>query len=194
MALRLITAPATQPITLAAAKLHLKIDDAAEDTWLQAAIESASLAAEHETGRRWITQTWEAIYDAFPAGAIELGLSPVQEVVSVKYLSQAGTEQTLATEAYVLDADHALGVGYVLPASSGAWPATAASANAVRVRFTVGYGADATAVPAQARQWMLMHIGTACRMRESMAAGFTVTELPNRYHDALLDGLRVYRL
>jgi hypothetical protein len=85
-------------------------------------------------------------------------------------------------------------VGYVLPASSGAWPATAASANAVRVRFTVGYGADAAAVPAQARQWMLMHLGTAYRMRESMAAGFTVTELPNRYHDALLDGLRVYRL
>jgi uncharacterized phiE125 gp8 family phage protein len=193
MALRLITSPATQPITLAAAKLHLRIDDAAEDTWLQAAIESASLAAEHETGRRWITQTWEAIYDAFPTAAVELGLSPAQSVVSVKYLDQAGQEQTLPQEAYVLDADHALGVGFVLPAAGYTWPATAGSANAVRVRFTVGYGNDSTVVPFAAQQWMLMHIGTAYKLKESVVTGMPVAEIPNRYHDALLDSFRVYR-
>lgn len=194
MALKLITAPSALPVALADARLHLRLDDMLQDAWVQSAIQSACEASEHQTGRRWITQTWEAIYDAFPAAAVELGLSPAQSVVSVKYLDQTGQEQTLSPDAYVLDADHALGVGFLLPAAGYAWPATAGSANAVRVRFTVGYGADATAVPAQARQWMLMHIGTAYRMRESMAAGFTVAELPNRYHDALLDGVRVYRL
>lgn len=193
MALKLITAAAALPVSLADAKNHLKIDGNTEDAWVQGAIRAACEASEHETGRRWITQTWEVIYDAFPDSAIELGLSPAQSVVSVKYLDQAGQEQTVAPEAYVLDADHALGVGFVLPAAGYGWPATADSANAVRVRFTVGYGADATTVPFAAQQWMLMHIGTAYKLRESVVTGVSVAEVPNRYHDALLDSLRVYR-
>lgn len=193
MALKLITAPAALPVSLVDAKHHLKIDDSLQDAWVQGAIRSACETSEHETGRRWIIQTWEAVYDAFPAGAVELGLSPAQAVLSVKYLDPAGQEQTLPPDAYVLDADHALGIGFVLPAAGYAWPATADSANAVRVRFTVGYGADSAAVPFAAQQWMLMHIGTAYKLRESVVTGVSVAEVPNRYHDALLDSLRVYR-
>ena len=193
MALKLITAPAALPVSLADAKHHLKIDDNLQDSWVQGAIRAACETSEHETGRRWIIQTWEAIHDAFPAGAVELGLSPAQSVVSVKYLDPAGQEQTLPTQAYVLDADHALGVGCVRLAAGYSWPVTADVANAVRVRFTVGYGADSTAVPFAAQQWMLMHIGAAHKLRESVVTGVSVAEVPNRYHDALLDSLRVYR-
>lgn len=193
MALKLITPPSALPVAVADVKLHLKIDDNLQDSWVQGAIRAACEASEHETGRRWINQTWEAIYDAFPTAAVELGLSPAQSVASVKYLDQAGQEQTLPQEAYVLDADHALGVGFVLPAAGCTWPATAGSANAVRVRFTVGYGDDSTVVPFAAQQWMLMHIGTAYKLKESVVPGMWVAEIPNRYHDALLDSLRVYR-
>lgn len=193
MALKLITPPVSLAVTLDAAKLHLRMSGTDEDAWLTVAIKAATAAAEQHTGRRFLTQTWEAVYDAFPDVGVELGLAPVQAVLSVKYLNTSGTEQTLDPSAYVLDADQSLGIGYVLPAANAAWPATADSVNAVRVRFTVGYGADASAVPEEARQWMLMHVGTAYRMRESIAAGVPVAELPNRYHDALLDSLRVWR-
>lgn len=190
MTLKLITAPAALAVTLADAKLHLRVDGAAEDAWITAAIKAATLAAEHETGRRLITQTWEAVYDAFPAGGVRLGQVPVASIVSLKYIDGAGTEQTLSPSLYVLDADQE--PGYVLPAAGAAWPATYATVNAVRVRFACGYGADASAVPENARLWILMHVGTAYRQRESMAMGVSVTELTNRYHDALLDPLRVY--
>lgn len=194
MSLKLITAPAALAVDLATAKAHCRVTGSAEDAWFTAAIKAATLAAEHETGRRFITQTWEAVYDAFPSNAIALGLAPVQSVVSVKYLDATGTEQTLSPSLYVLDADQDMGSGYVLPAAGTAWPATASSVNTVRVRFTVGYGAAAADVPSDAALWMLMRIGTAYKHRESVATGVSVADLPNRFHDALLDSLRTYRL
>jgi uncharacterized phiE125 gp8 family phage protein len=192
MNLKLITAPATLAVPLADAKAHCRVDASDEDAWITAAIKAATLAAEHHTGRRFITQTWEAVYDGFGSGSVELGAMPVQSIVSVKYLDAAGAEQTLSGGAYVLDADTV--PGYVRPAAGATWPATYAAANAVRVRFLCGYGAAATDVPENARLWILMHVSTAYRHRESMAAGFSVTELVNRYHDALLDPLRLWRL
>lgn len=109
MALKLITAPAALAVSLADVKTQLRIDGTDHDATLTAYIEAATQVAEHETGRRFITQTWEAVYDAFPCAAIELGLAPVQSVVSVKYLDTAGIEQTVSVVDYVLDADQSLG-------------------------------------------------------------------------------------
>jgi hypothetical protein len=66
--------------------------------------------------------------------------------------------------------------------------------NAVRVRFLCGYGDTAAAVPENARLWILMQVGAAYKHRESVATGVSVAELPNRFHDALLDPLRVWSM
>lgn len=191
MSLKLITGPTAHPVTLAEAKLHLRIDGSSDDAWIDLAIAAATRAAEHETGRCFITQTWEAVFDVFPDDAIELGLPPVQSIVSVKYIDAQGLLTTLDPAAYVLDSDQL--PGYALPAVGTSWPAVANAANAVRVRFVAGYGDAGTAVPASVRHWILMHIGTAYKHRESVATGVSVAELVNRYHEALLDPLRVYR-
>lgn len=185
MALKLITAPAALAVSLADVKSQLRIDGAAHDATLTAYIDAATRVAEHETGRRFITQTWEAVFDAFPCGAaVELGLPPVQSIVSVKYLDAAGTEQTLSGAAYVLDADQL--PGYVLPAADADWPSTADSVNAVRVRFLVGYGADATAVPANARVWITLAVA-------QLFGGCGADALDAMRSNPLLDDLRVYR-
>ena len=66
MALIRITAPATEPIDLATAKLHCRVDGTDEDTLIAALIVAAREQAEHETGRALVTQTWEQVHDAFP--------------------------------------------------------------------------------------------------------------------------------
>ncbi len=82
--------------------------------------------------------------------------------------------------------------GWAVPAIETDWPDTQADAiNAVRVRFTAGYGA-AAAVPANIKQWMLLQIAAAYRNREAFAAGITVADLPNRWVDGLLDSERTF--
>lgn len=186
MALKLITAPAALAVSLADVKTQLRIDGTDHDATLTAYIEAATQVAEHETGRRFITQTWEAVYDAFPCAAIELGLAPVQSVVSVKYLDTAGIEQTVSVVDYVLDADQSLGVGFVLPGAETEWPAAADSVNAVRVRFVVGYGSSSTAVPANVRVWITLAVS-------QMFNGCGADALDAMRSNPLLDAVRVYR-
>ena len=190
MPLKLITAPAVEPISLAEAKAHLRVDAASEDTLIGLLIGSARQAAEHELGRSLITQTWELVLDAFPAGQIEIPAGGVASVVSVKYHDAAGVEQTLDTADYIVDTDST--PAHVVLADGSGWPSTADRPAAVRVRFIAGFGATAADVPASIRHWMLLHIGSGYANRESVAAGAPVVELPGRYHAALLDPYRVY--
>ena len=192
MALKRITPPAATPVTLAEAKAQCRVDGTDEDALLLAYIEAATAAAEHELGRKLITQTWEAVFDAFPAGAVELNAPRVQSIVSVTYIAADNTTATLASNAYVLDADQP--PGWLHPAAGTTWPATADAANAVRVRFVCGYGDAPADIAPNVRAWILMHVATAYRNRETAAQGVSISELPNRYVDRLLDSERQYNL
>lgn len=191
MSLNLITGPAQEPVTLAEAKLHLRVTDSSEDALITSLISASRSLAEHETGRALITQTWERVLDAFPAAEIMLGRPTVLAITSITYLDTTGTLQTLSGSRYVLDADSP--AGYVACATGYSWPDTIDAMNAVRVRFTAGYGALASAVPSDIKQWMLLQIGTMYANREGiLITGRQPAELPNRFVGALLDRHRVY--
>lgn len=188
MALIRITAPAVEPLTIAEAKLHCRVDGSDEDALITALIVAAREQAEHETGRALVTQTWELVHDEFPE-AFVLRRAPIQSVTSIKYLDDAtGAEQTLDPADYLLDKDSE--PGYVVPAYGKAWPATWPVPNAVRVRYVCGYGL-AAAVPVAIKQWMLLAIGTMYAQRETMIAG-QVASLPDRFWSGLLDPYRLY--
>ncbi len=190
MSLTLITAPSLEPMTLAEAKLHLRVDGTDEDDLITALIVAARRRAEHLLTRALITQTWELTLDEFPAADIQLPKPGVLSIVSVKYLDSAGVEQTVDSADYALDA--ATIPGWVLLASGASWPTTYDGANAVRVRFTCGYGPAASDVPADVVAWCKLQVGALYRNREGFAAGQSVAELPGRFFDALLDAERVY--
>lgn len=190
MPLALITPPAVEPISLAEAKLHARVDDSDRDTLITVFIKSAREAAEHELGRALITQTWRLTLDEFPCAEIELPKPKVLSISSVGYVDADGVDQVVSSANYTLDSAQL--PGWVLPAENFDWPATRAIANAVRVEFTAGYGPAATDVPASVRQWMLLQIGAAVKQAEAFASGFTVAELPNRWVDGLLDRERTY--
>ena len=157
MTLKLITAPTTEPATVAEAKVQCRIDSdiTADDGLLGTLITAARQQAEHMIGRSLITQTWERVLDAFPASEIEPGWPPIIAITSVTYIDAAGDSQTLASTAYSLDTD--LMPGWLLPAYGTVWPATLDTTGAVRVRFTAGYGA-ASDVPGAIKAWLLLKI------------------------------------
>lgn len=190
MSLTQTAPPDLEPVSLTEAKLHLRVDGTEDDALITTLIVAARRQAEHELGRVLITQTWQLTLDEFPAADIQLPMPSVLSIVDVKYLDPDGNEQTVAPADYALDA--ATTPGWVLLASGASWPSTYAGANAVRVRFTAGYGPAAADVPANVVAWIKLQIGALYKHREAFAAGVTVAELPNRFTAALLDSERVY--
>lgn len=188
MALIRIAAPASEPLDLATAKLHCRVDGNDDDTLITALIVAAREQAEHETGRALVTQTWELVHDAFPS-AFVLRKAPIQSVTSIKYLDgTTGVEQTLDPADYLLD--NASEPGYVVPGYGKAWPASFAVPNAVRCRYVCGYG-NAAAVPQAIKQWMLLAVGTMYAQRETAIAG-QIASIPDRFWSGLLDPYRLY--
>jgi uncharacterized phiE125 gp8 family phage protein len=188
--LNLIAPPSLEPLSLADAKVHLKVDGTEEDALIGQMIVAARLACEHALGRALLEQVWERVLPAFPAAGILLGKPRVQQIVSVKYVDEDGVQQTLAPELYALDADS--GPGWLFCALGAQWPGTRAVPGAVRVRFTAGYGAEAASVPANVVAWLKLQVGALYRNREAFAGSGAAIELPGRFTDALLDSERVY--
>lgn len=151
MTLKLITGPSTEPISLDEVKTELRIDGTELDASLTRKIKEVRQAVEHELGRALISQTWEQVLDSFPTAEVGLGMPPVANVLSVKYLDVTGVEQTVDDTLYAVDLDSA--PGWVLPAYGHCWPQTMCTANAVRVRFLAGYG-GASAVPEAIKGYM----------------------------------------
>src|SRR3990172_9406936 len=106
MALALVTAPATEPVTRTEAKVHLRIESAvtADDTLIDRLIIVARQLGEAHTGRAFITQTWDLKLDAFPAGRIRLPKAPLSSISSVTYLDTNGASQTWDSGDYLVDA------------------------------------------------------------------------------------------
>lgn len=187
MAYKLITAPATEPIDLTTAKLHLRVDSSADDALITAMIIAARESAEKMIDRALITQTWEVVLDSFQ-DAFELRRSPIQSVTSVKYLDSANVEQTLDPADYIADLDSE--PGYVVIGYGKAWPATFLVPNAVRCRYVAGYG-NAAAVPQSIKAWMLLAIGTLYMQRETFVQS-QATAIPNNFWSSLIDPYRMY--
>jgi uncharacterized phiE125 gp8 family phage protein len=173
MPVKIITAVATEPITLADAKVHLRVEVGFtdDDALITALITAAREFAEHYTGRALAPQTLELALDAFPLDNIELIGSPVTSITTVKYIDVVGVEQTLSSALYTLN-DYGVSAG-IEQAYNSPWPDTQAVANAVKVRYVAGY----TAIPKTVRAAMLLMIGDFYENRQETITGTIVQEV-----------------
>lgn len=180
MPLELTSPPALEPVTLAEAKAHLKIDTDADDALIERLIAAARARAEWHTGRAFVTQSWILWLDAWPA-VIELPLPPLQSVASVTTYNCADLARILSPS------DYTVANGRIALKDGRAPPTDLRRLNAVAIAFTAGYGAAAD-VPAPLRVAILALIAFLYEHR-----GEAPADLP---HDilALLAPYRVLKL
>lgn len=134
---RLVTAPAEEPVTLAEAKAHLRLEHNEDDVYVESLITAARQYVEQICWRRVVTQEWELVLGGFPgADEISLAKEDLKSVESVQYVDANGDEQTLSPDVYAVDAVSEPGRVVLAPGQS--WPATAEREDAVRVRFKAG--------------------------------------------------------
>jgi len=72
---KLVSPPSIEPVTLAEAKLHLRVESAMtdDDALITALITSARMLGEQITRRAFITQSWQTVLDTFPAPGQNVG-------------------------------------------------------------------------------------------------------------------------
>lgn len=188
--LTLITAPAAEPISVAELKTHARITHSAEDAALAIFIAAARQMCEGKMKRAIINQTWAQTLDEFPSGGapVKLLMYRPASITSVGYTDAAGDSQTLAGSDYTLVADS---MPALLHPTADYWPDTEDSPNAATITYVVGFGASSASVPDDIRAWCLLTAAFMYANRESQTAA-RLTEIPNRFHDSLLDKWTVY--
>lgn len=149
----LVTAADDRVITPSDLRTHSRIDDTAEDSYLEQLIDSATQAAESYTWRRFVTQTWDQSFNAF-CDPLVLRYPPLVSVTSVTYIDGAGDTQTLSTDVY--ETGRVNGLDVVRRKYSQVWPTTQAHADVVTVRMVVGYG-DPDDVPEKIKDAVRVH-------------------------------------
>lgn len=201
MALRLITPPIGEVLSLEAVKQHLRVVDSDEDALIAGLIVAAREFVEGPdglTGRLLLEQTWELVLDAFPededGDEIQIPLAPLRSIVSIKYDDADGVEQTIDAGDYTVDAVSVPG----LVAIDESWPTPLEGRNAVRVRFVAGYPLPDESpseltdnVPQAIKQAMLMIIAHWYEHRESVVVGVAAQDVPEAAK-ALLERYKVF--
>lgn len=182
--LKLITAPTVEPISLAEARMHLRLTATGspashpEDAWITkniTVVRESLDGREGLLGRCLVPQTWEYSLDDFPANEIRIPLPPLISLTSIKYDDTDGVEQTVSSADYTVDGDDPSVRAWVLPLSTVTWPDTLDSVNTVRLRFEAGYiggtPEDGSGVPTRIYQAMLIMLSHLYEHRGSGDAG-----------------------
>ena len=177
MTLTVATGPASEPLTDDEAIYHLKSQgitlDSDETAELQSLVKAARTMAENYTRRKFITQTMVAYTDDWNSH-LTLGVGPVNAIASVKYLDEAGVEQTLATTEYktdIISANPRIYLHGTLPDLQGN------AYNRVRVYFTAGYGIAST-VPEDIKSAIKLILGHLWENRQDVIVGSQVNKIP----------------
>lgn len=189
-------APTTEPVTLADAKNHLRLDDdlVDDDVLITFLIASARRYGEMLTGRSWITQKWRLQLDSFypsPDGGqiIELDRGIVQSVDSITYLDTSSAQQTM--DLTLLAKDLVSMPARISPKFGTVWPIALPQIGAVQINYTAGYGDTPDTVPEGIRQWMLVRISTLYEHREEVEQVARGKIEPMPFVDSLLDPYKV---
>lgn len=181
MTLSLVT-PATElPVSVIEARQHCRASDG-DDAVLALYLAAAVQAVQDATNRALITETWRLAADAFPPGDLILPWAPLLAVTEVRYWTDeaAPVDTALASTVYQVQAPSGPTAppGRLTLGPSQSWPAVQAGrADAVRITFTAGYGAEASTVPAPLRAAVLLMVGSMYEFREADAAR-ALTENP----------------
>jgi uncharacterized phiE125 gp8 family phage protein len=184
MALVPTSLPASEPVSLAEAKLHLRVDHDDEDILILSLVSAARLHLEHVLGRAFITQGWLYLFDAWPPGhTVNLPLAPVQSIVSVQVYDAGDVAVMLPASTYLLDGLSA--PPRLVRRLPTAFPRPGRIANGIEVSFVCGHGSLPSEVPAPLRQAILLLVAHWYEHRQPVEIGDAGEVLPTVVTDLI---------
>lgn len=165
-------APTVEPVSLAEAKTHLRIDGTDSDTFIGTLITAARQWIEKEYQVSLVQRTYRADVEYF-AARYRLPRPPLASITSVKYYTDDSPQvlTTLAATQYRAD----LGRGEIyVDAEAVSMPAISDRHDAVQITYVAGYSPDtaspqdyAANVPHPVKASILLHVGDLFENREA---------------------------
>jgi uncharacterized phiE125 gp8 family phage protein len=190
MSVFLVTPPAIEPVTLAEARAHLRIDGTDDDDYLAAMISAARMQVETGIRRVLIDQTWRICRDDWPsAGRLDLPIGPVRSIASVVAWTADGEQVVFAASTYALDAA-STPARLKLAASP---PPGLRAMNGLEIDLVAGYGPSGIDVPQPLRQAIMILVARWYENREGYAYGVVPSSIADAF-EALIAPFRRMRL
>lgn len=152
--LTLVTPPEYEPLTLAEAKLFLRVDGSEEDTLISHLIAAAREKAEGWMRRSLLTQTWKLQQQYIAGQRIKLPLGVVQSIETVQAI-RLGEAITIDEEGYDF-----------YPESSEIAVEVGMDADRITVEYVAGYN-DIGQIPAAIKQAILHIVAHYYHARET---------------------------
>jgi len=194
MSLVLTSPPAQEPVSLADAKAHLRVDAGDDDALITRLITAARSELERGLGRALISQSYTYYLDAWPGGfAVTLPVAPVQTIDQARIYALDDSFAILPPASYLLD-----GLGSpprLIRRGTLPWPVPLRPGNGIAIDFTCGHGAQPADVPAALRVALLILVAHWYEHRQltEPGGGGPATTLPEMVRD-LISPYRVRRL
>ena len=151
--------PAGEPVSLAEAKLHLRVTEDSQDPIISMLISAARIACETKTRQQLLHARWQLILDRFPMAGMGTPLpfsrdvnmpgfaamlphSPFYDMHQVTYLDMNGTLQICDPSVYVVN--QALTPAICSVAFGQIWPIPLPQVGAVQFTYDAGYASPCT--------------------------------------------------
>jgi len=171
--------PAVEPVSLADAKTHLRVDTDGDDSYISALIVAAREWVEAYCDETLVHTQYLMRLDSFPF-EIELPRPPMSTsgtttAVSVTYTLENQTTATLSTSEYRVD--RAGKPGVLRTNYNGSWPSHLLDYNAVTVTWWGGRDADGSSVPQRIKNAILWLVGFWYERRMA-ADAVNLSEIP----------------
>lgn len=172
MQLTLVTAPASEPVTLTEICSHLRLIESELDsdssTDLESDIQSAREHVEDITSRKLFTQTWKYFIDVFPCtNFIKIPFGNLQSITHVKYTDSDGAQTTMTVNAEYIVETNGEQCGRIVLPYSVSWPSfTAYPSNPIEIQFVCGWD-DVDDIPAKYKSAIKLICGDLYANRES---------------------------
>ena len=173
----LISGPAVEPVTLAEAKAHLRVDSSDEDTLVSSLVTAARIHIELACSKVLITQSWKLYFDRWPSRTcVEIPIAPLQEISAVKIYDADDNSENLDASGWYVDT--ASSPCRLVRRPVAIWPDPARPANGIEITLTAGYGNTASDVPQTLRQAILLLVAHWFETREPVILGESAISVP----------------
>ncbi|MEQ1491016.1 MAG: hypothetical protein ABL932_10755 [Terricaulis sp.] len=165
MSLKIVNPPASEPISLAEAKLFLRADERNDEIVFGSLIGAAREAVESGIGRALVTRRVRESLDIWrrdvAQGAV-LGVGPVANVVAVRLLANNGAQSVIDPERYRLEGNRDR-PRLVFPSG---FPSTLRSAGGIEIEYDCGYADEAGDLPIALRVATLQILASLYELRQ----------------------------